>query len=38
MYDIKFRDDHKITTREENIMTNDKTDVSLLPNEASEFV
>ena len=38
MFDIKFRDDRKITPREENIMTNDETDVSLFPNEASDYV
>ena len=37
-YDVKFRDDRKITAHEDNILSNDETDVSLLPNEAKEFI
>ena len=38
IFDIKFRDDRKISAREENIMTNDETDISLLPSDVSDFV
>ena len=37
-YDIKFRDDRKITANEDNILSKDETDVSILPNDAKDCV
>ena len=38
LYEIKFRDDRRITSAKDNLMASDETDISILPNEASDFV
>ena len=38
LYEIKFRDDRRLKTFKENIMAKGETDVSLLPNEVSDFI
>ena len=38
IYDVKFRDDRKIKAMEDNLLAADETDVSILPDDAQDFV
>ena len=38
LYDLKFRDDRRITTNKDHVFATDETDVSILPNDAEDFV
>ena len=38
LYDVKFQDDRKVQALEDNILTSDESDLSILPNDTKEFI